>query len=1143
MKNIAVCKSIIIGFLISLVFSSSKAQDKPEVVITQGHIDNVSTIDFSPDNKYIATGSNDRTIRLWYRALQQEYRVLLGHRKMLTQVTFSPDGKYLVSLDGMDLIVWEVPEGKIKHRLKVDAFTKHFSFIPGKGNQILFTNAEDKKVIYDIDKGQILKKLDFGLTMVGWAAHPTKSCYLMCERPDSVMAYDINGKRVQTLAGKGFYQKIIISADGKLVAGFSISGHEIRIWDFDTGESLKTIKTNPAKPINQMIFNGDASTLWTMSWSAEIEVFDVNTAERLMLLNENKISKEDIASGNIRSGIGFDMSLSRDKKVVGVALTLIRNDAKVAKGEDLRGVLLLDAETGKELGMLKGYFKWINHLSVGPTERYMVSANFGKDMGLRIWDTKDGEVDRYIRSGGFAAASGDGRKIAFIEYYELKKPELRVYSFPNFQKLATFDVMNLSAIALNQDGSRLAALRVDQNLQDPLNSRFYISVWDVSSGEEIKQIEIKSNESPWFWGFRLSAEGDYILAETGSGMRVWSVETGEAISLELEKADYEHLIAVAPNQPHLIVSQTNVIYNEQTKKVEPFMHLITLDYTSGKRLNDFNTQQEGVLLSGAFSQDGKYLVTGQTGYFKEINFDVVVWDWASKTEVCRLKGHHGGVKHLCFGPKGKKIYSAAEDGFIKVWNWEECKLAASLIGMNKLDYIILSPDNYYKTSKGNAKGIGFRFQNNLYTYDQFDLRFNRPDKVLENLGVSPYSLRVYTKAWEKRVKRMGYTPEMLESGIELPEVKIVNRDQLPFSTTEEELELEVAAIDPNARLDRIKVYVNDVPYPKIKGYNLRKAQNKEVKKKLKIPLSQGQNLVKVSVMNKNGLESVRESFEIEYQAEDSKPNLYLFTIGVSEFKDNERNLKYAKKDAEDLIQQFKQTGQYGEVMVKSFYNEEATAKNIQKAERFLEEAGINDHVMIYVSTHGVLDDSLNYYLAMHDMDFNAPAEKGLPYEQIDRLLDGLKCRNRLVLIDACHSGEVDKSEAIVKVENISKNVRRRSKSGRSDMIRPKTGLRNSFTYMQELFSNLSNQSGATVISAASGYEFALESEEWNNGVFTYAILQGLQTKEADLDEDAKVLISELKWYVVEKVGKLTQGQQHPTTRKENDLNDFVIYQY
>ena len=573
------------------------------------------------------------------------------------------------------------------------------------------------------------------------------------------------------------------------------------------------------------------------------------------------------------------------------------------------------------------------------------------------------------------------------------------------------------------------------------------------------------------------------------------------------------------------------------------MHILSFNYKTGVLIDDFNTNLDGVMLCGDFSPDGKYLVTGQSGYFNEVNFDVVLWDWESKEELCRLKGHNGGIKQVWFGADGKKVYSTAEDGFIKVWDIEKCNNAASLIGMNQLDYIILSPDNFYKTSKGNADGIGFRYQNNLYTYDQFDLRFNRPDKVLEHLGVSTYTLRVYTKAWEKRISRMGYTAEMLDSDLHLPKIEILNRQALPVASESDKLSFKVKVADENVDLANIRVYINDVPYPNAKGFVIKKAQGQIQEKELTIPLGRGANLVKVSVLNKNGLESVRESFGIEYKPKiEKQPNLYLFMIGVSEFEDIERNLKFAQKDATDLVEQFKKTGQYQNVEVQSFYNEKATKSNIDKATSFLEKASIDDQVVLYISTHGLLDDSLNYYLAMHDTDFQDPEQKGLPYESIDKMMDGIACRNRLVLIDACHSGEVDKSESVIRTTPGGLNIRQLTKSG-STMIRPKTGLRNSFTYMQELFSNLSNTTGATVISAASGYEFALESEDWSNGVFTYAILQALRSGEADLNGDKLLQISELKHYVIQKVILLTEGKQHPTTRTENEVNDFVIYRY
>ena len=73
------------------------------------------------------------------------------------------------------------------------------------------------------------------------------------------------------------------------------------------------------------------------------------------------------------------------------------------------------------------------------------------------------------------------------------------------------------------------------------------------------------------------------------------------------------------------------------------------------------------------------------------------------------------------------------------------------------------------------------------------------------------------------------------------------------------------------------------------------------------------------------------------------------------------------------------------------------------------------------------------------------------------------------------------------------------------------GLQNSFELMKELFSDF-NTNGTQVISAASGDSYALESAEWQNGVFTYSILDGLINEKADLDKNGNILVSELKEY-------------------------------
>jgi hypothetical protein len=59
--------------------------------------------------------------------------------------------------------------------------------------------------------------------------------------------------------------------------------------------------------------------------------------------------------------------------------------------------------------------------------------------------------------------------------------------------------------------------------------------------------------------------------------------------------------------------------------------------------------------------------------------------------------------------------------------------------------------------------------------------------------------------------------------------------------------------------------------------------------------------------------------------------------------------------------------------------------------------------------------------------------------------------------------------------------------------------------MQELFSGFNRGSGAVIISAAAGNSYALESDKWNNGVFTYSVIHGLASKKADDNIDGKTL--------------------------------------
>ena len=120
-----------------------------------GHTSSVTSVSFSPDGKTLASGSGDKTIRLWDVETGKEKALLSGHTSSVTSVSFSPDGKTLASGSGDKTIrLWDVKTGKEKSQLSGHtSIVTSVSFSPD--GKTLASGSWDKTIrLWDVKTGK-----------------------------------------------------------------------------------------------------------------------------------------------------------------------------------------------------------------------------------------------------------------------------------------------------------------------------------------------------------------------------------------------------------------------------------------------------------------------------------------------------------------------------------------------------------------------------------------------------------------------------------------------------------------------------------------------------------------------------------------------------------------------------------------------------------------------------------------------------------------------------------------------------------------------------------------------------------------------------------------------------------------------------
>lgn len=520
------------------------------------------------------------------------------------------------------------------------------------------------------------------------------------------------------------------------------------------------------------------------------------------------------------------------------------------------------------------------------------------------------------------------------------------------------------------------------------------------------------------------------------------------------------------------------------------------------------------------------------------------WQRGNPEPVNMIRAHTAGITDVKLTHNRKWMLSADRDGSICIWDAQSLKpfITIHQIG-NGNDYIFLTTENFYKASKGIFDKIHFVKGMEIYSFDQFDLKYNRPDIVLQKLDAPAKQIEIYYKAWQKRVKKMGYTESMLSNEVHAPEVTVMNKRDIPASTSSTKLSLQLKAHDSKYKLKRFFISLNGVPILGVKGEDISKLSTPTYNCSKDINLAIGNNRIDIFCLNEKGVESYKKQIEVYCDKPAQKPDLYIATIGVSKYSNKAYNLNYAAKDAIDFAQIMKaqSNNRFARIHGLTITDELFTNASLQPLKDFFAQGKRDDMAILFYAGHGILNTQMDYFLSTHNMNFDLPEQEGVSYEDFESIIDSIEPIHKLCFIDACHSGEIDKddyqTETAITVP-AGKIVFRNAGVG-IRKLKP-NGVEQVKTLVQELFLDIRWGIGATILSSAGGMEVAIEGNQWKNGLFTWCLKKGILEGCADLNNDKQITMNELANYVRNEVNTLSNGVQTPNVRLQNKLQDFVL---
>ena len=553
----------------------------------------VYAVAFSWDGRFVATGSLDKTARVFEVAGGNEVSRLI-HDEYVVAVVFSPDGHYVASGSHDKTVrVFEAATGKEISRLTHDRPVQAMAFSPDGRN--VATGSEDGTArLFEAVTGKELSRLNHQYTVHAVAFSPDGSYLVTGSMDGTARVFQVaSGKEVSRLSHQSFVNAVAFSPNGRYVATGSYD-RTARVFEASTGNEVSRLTHQDG--VKAVAFGPDGRYVATGSMD--------NIARVFKAANGNEVAR-----------------LTHQSAVVAISFS---PDGKyVATGSSDQTARVFEVANSDRMTRLS-YQGSTRAMAFNSDGRY-VASGIG-DQTVRVFDTASGtEISRMghyatvesvalSTDGGYAATWSEDNVLRVFEATSGKEMSLMTHSG------------RVHTIAFSPDARRVATASGDQTAR----------VFEWPSRKEVLRL---SHENAVV-GVAFSPDGRYVV--TGSeapDVRVFDATTGKEVERRTHRGNV-HVVAFSPDGRYIAAGS-----GDQSTHV--------FDAATGKVLARLTHQHAVNKL--AFSPDGRYLAIGGS-----MDPTARVFEAATGNEVARLT-HQGFVLGLVFGPEGRHLTTVSGD--------------------------------------------------------------------------------------------------------------------------------------------------------------------------------------------------------------------------------------------------------------------------------------------------------------------------------------------------------------------------------------------------------------------------------------------------------------------------------------------------